>query len=425
MASLIIFSLVLCSFSIAADAQQRQFNISLGSSLKPNTKNSSWVSPSGLYAFGFYPQGNGYAVGVFLAGIPQKTVVWTARRDDPPVSSDVTLLFSSDSGLVLRSAQGQNTNIVPASQSASSASVSDSGNFVIYDSNQQIIWQSFDHPNDTLLPGQRLQAGTELFSSVSETDKSKGIFRIKMQNDGNLVQYPVETPDTGEYAYWASGTDGSGENVTLNLDPNGHLYLLNAKGVNIKDLEQGGNLTNETIYSAKIDADGIFRLYSYNLTENGNWSIAWSSTKDKCSPKGLCGLNGYCTLNDLEPQCECIPGFSPVHQGNRSSGCERNFVAESCKEENVSTKYSIQELANTVWLENSYSTLSSASKGDCEKACLEDCNCEAVFYEDGQCKKQSLPLKYGRTDPGNSNSALIKVGMLKSVSDPGLDRIVP
>ncbi|KAE7998016.1 hypothetical protein FH972_002595 [Carpinus fangiana] len=34
-----------------------------------------WLSRSGLYAFGFYKQGNGYAVGIFMAGIPKKTVV--------------------------------------------------------------------------------------------------------------------------------------------------------------------------------------------------------------------------------------------------------------------------------------------------------------------------------------------------------------
>ena len=68
-----------------------------GSILTPTT-NSSWLSPSGLYAFGFYKQGNGYAVGVFLAGIPQNTVVWTANRDNPPVSTKVTLNFTSDQG---------------------------------------------------------------------------------------------------------------------------------------------------------------------------------------------------------------------------------------------------------------------------------------------------------------------------------------
>lgn len=85
------------SSCFTATAQQGHSNINIGSSLSPNG-NSSWLSPSGIYAFGFYQQSNGssYFVGVFLAGIPEKNVVWTANRDNPPVSSNATLFFNSD-----------------------------------------------------------------------------------------------------------------------------------------------------------------------------------------------------------------------------------------------------------------------------------------------------------------------------------------
>ncbi|KAI5324037.1 hypothetical protein L3X38_033110 [Prunus dulcis] len=206
--------LLLALAFVAAEAQQMQSNISQGSSLKPTT-NSTWLSRSGLYAFGFYRQGNGYAVGMFLAGIPEKTVVWTANRDDPPVSNNATLLFTGD-GLALPTAEGQNY-LVKSPGSASYASMLNSGNFVLYNSGRKIVWQSFDHPTDTLLPGQRLLSGNERFSAKSEADHSTGIFRLKMHKDGNLVQYPVDTPDTGPYAFYASSTYGAGENLTLNL----------------------------------------------------------------------------------------------------------------------------------------------------------------------------------------------------------------
>ena len=83
------------------------------------------------------------------------------------------------------------------------------GNFVIYNSDQDVIWESFDYPTDTLLPGQRLLAGQELISSMSDTHHSSGIFRLKMQTDGNLVQYPVDTPDTAPYSFYTSWTGGS------------------------------------------------------------------------------------------------------------------------------------------------------------------------------------------------------------------------
>ena len=161
-----------------ASAQQIQSNVSRSSSLTPTT-NSTWLSRSGLYAFGFYKQGNGYAAGIFMAGIPEKTVVWTANRDDPPVSSNATLLFAGDGRLVLQMGQEQVAVVAESSESAS-ASKLNSGNFVIYNSDREIIWESFDYPTDTLLPGQHLLAGQELISSMSDTHHSSGIFRLKM-----------------------------------------------------------------------------------------------------------------------------------------------------------------------------------------------------------------------------------------------------
>ena len=97
MASILLLFHLSISIMSTAVAQPRHSNISLGSSLTP-TGQSAWPSPSGLYAFGFYKQAKGYAVGIFLAGIPQKTVVWTANRDDPPVPSNASLLFTTDGG---------------------------------------------------------------------------------------------------------------------------------------------------------------------------------------------------------------------------------------------------------------------------------------------------------------------------------------
>ncbi|CAA2966838.1 G-type lectin S-receptor-like serine threonine-kinase LECRK3 [Olea europaea subsp. europaea] len=163
----------------ASSQKQRYANISLGSSLNAST-NSSWLSPSGLYAFGFYKITNGYAVGIFIAGIPEKTVVWTANRDDPVFPSNAILLLTDDGRLILQQEDRDDVNIVNPGQSVSSASLLDNGNFVLYDSSRRIRWQSFDHPTDTLLPGQRLPAGEEILSSASETNPARGIFRLKM-----------------------------------------------------------------------------------------------------------------------------------------------------------------------------------------------------------------------------------------------------
>ncbi|KAE7998288.1 hypothetical protein FH972_002847 [Carpinus fangiana] len=230
-----------------------------------------------------------------------------------------------------------------------------------------------------------------------------------MQGDGNLVQYPADDIAVAT-AYFATGTDGSGENVTLNFDADGHLYLLNATGSNIiRNLTDGGYPTEDTIYLMRLDADGIFRIYSHHLKQKGIWSTVWSSTNDACAPKGLCGLNGFCVLNDQKAGCACLPGFEMVQQGNWTAGCERNFTVESCKSKNGDIKYNMQEVANTIWGDASYSALTVPFKDSCAQACLADCNCEAVLFKDRTCQKQMLPLRYGRRQLTDSAIALVKV----------------
>ncbi|KAL6225356.1 hypothetical protein ACLB2K_004206 [Fragaria x ananassa] len=375
----LVACLLAFAFILNAEAQSAPSNISPGSSLTPNS-NSSWLSSSGVYAFGFYKQGNGYAVGIVLAGMPQKTVVWTANRDDPLVSDNATLLLTAD-GLSLQPTQGKPlvTSITEAVFSAS-----------------------------------MLDSGAQLYSAKSETNSSTGIFRLSMQTDGNLVQYPVATTAaTTDDAYYATGTYLSGDNVTLHLDADGHLYLVNNTGFTIFNLTKGGDPADQgKSYLMRLDVDGIFRLYSYSLKQNGNWSVEWESSLDQCDPLGLCGYNSYCVTMDLKAECKCLPGFEPITPGDQTSGCGRNMVADVCNSENENFTYIMQELPNTRWKNYAYMTLSLSDKEECNKACLEDCNCEAALFADGSCRKQRLPLSYGKRS--TSNSAFIKVGISKT-----------
>ncbi|KAK1371546.1 Receptor-like serine/threonine-protein kinase [Heracleum sosnowskyi] len=417
MANSLLVLLLLVSATYFVAAQPRVSNkIRQGSSLTP-TGTSSWLSSSGLFAFGFYPQANNrYGVGIFLAGLPlNQTIVWTANRDDPPVSDDVTLSLTTDGELVLlQQSQDSARDVVTLNnRSISFASMLDSGNFVLYDSNQEMIWQSFDHPTDTILPGQKLEKEEELFSSKSEFDHSTGIFRLKMQSDSNLVQYPVETgtTDTFAYAYWASNTFNgiNGINVTLNLDSVGHLYLLNNSVQILKNLSDGRS-EKQRVYLMKIHYDGILRLYSLSLDGKGNSStVVWESSDDGCDPKGLCGLNGYCSLYDNKPKCECPPGFDYVSPGNWTAGCERINIADSCNNNERRIQYSMSLLNNTYWENNAYRTHNVKFKEECEAACLQDCECVVAFFQAGECRKQRFPLRYGRNVSFDSNIAYIKV----------------
>ncbi|XP_042016424.1 G-type lectin S-receptor-like serine/threonine-protein kinase LECRK3 [Salvia splendens] len=403
----ILTILMLLLIFTATEAQRRSSNITLGSSITPSS-NSSWLSPSGVYAFGFFPQQvNGYAVGIFL---PDKTVVWTANRDNNPTVPDdvVSLLLSTDSMLILRRRQGPDVEVINPSTTIASASMLDNGNFVLYDSESRIIWQSFDHPTNTLLPGQRLLPGNELFSSASETDYGRGIFRLKMQTDGNLVQYPINTQDISAYAYYSTRTSGEGGNVSLNLDSDGSLYLFNGS-LPLQTLSDGGFPTQGSINFMRLDVGGIFRIYSLSLSDL-TMTRRWTSLNDECLPQGFCGVNAFCTLMDNAPECRCLPGFVYVQSGNNTAGCSRNFLAQGCTKIDYRLKYDMRRVENTEWEGNAYEVFRMMSEEECSKACLNDCNCEAAFFTGSQCRKQRLPLRFGRRTTGSSNIALIRVG---------------
>ncbi|KAL3653401.1 hypothetical protein CASFOL_003082 [Castilleja foliolosa] len=403
MAIILFFLLLSAATSVAA--QQRNSNITLGSSLTPTT-NSSWRSPSGLYSFGFIPQNNASVIGISIAG----TVVWISNVDSPTVPDDAVLQLTQGGRLILQQRQGQTIDVVSTTETIAFASMLDNGNFVLYNSNSIAIWQSFDNPTNTLLPGQRLLPGQELISSASETEHSRGIFRLKMQSDGNLVQYPVGTQDSAPYAYYASNTatNGADSNVSLNLENDGRLYLLNGSSF-LKNITTGGLPTQRTIHLMRLDVDGIFRIYSHSLNNSQDtWTVRWSSTDDTCAPKGLCGLNAFCVQMDTNASCRCLPGFDFVHPGSWSAGCARNF-AEGCGNNGDKVQSEMRTIVNTIWGNNSYSVLNTITDEICSQACLEDCNCEAAFYKDGQCSKQRLPLIYGRRQMSESNIALIKV----------------
>ncbi|GMP79414.1 hypothetical protein CsSME_00034967 [Camellia sinensis var. sinensis] len=69
----------------------------------------------------------------------------------------------------------------------------------------------------------------------------------------------------------------------------------------------------------------------------------------------------------------------------------------------------MSQLGDIVLEELSY-WLRYVSSKECEDAWLQDCNCEVAQYKDGLCKKQRLPLRFGRRSPDDTRITFIKVG---------------
>ncbi|KAJ6908371.1 hypothetical protein NC651_018712 [Populus alba x Populus x berolinensis] len=398
--------------------------IELGSSLSTNFPPTSWRSPSDHFAFGFYRQGSGFIVGIWLASKPDATITWTINRDVPHVSSNATLELTTEGKLLLRTHRNNATDeeklIANFTGSASYAQMLDSGNFVLYNESSEAIWESFNFPTDTILGGQKLYEGGELFSSASAIDLSTGRFHLKMQDDGNLVLYPVDTLDLPLDAYWSSGTNGI-PGIHLILTGTGDLLLVNQTLHIFKDVSPSGSESSSTsiIYRATLEYDGIFRLYSHNFDGEAEYiiSLMWHAPTTHCDVRGFCGFNSYCTMiDDDQPDCLCLPGTAYVDPNRRFHGCERDYNEGSCKHTNeMSSLYNITVMDRIAWDGNAYSQASMSEEG-CRKSCLEDCNCAGALYESGKCKKHKYPsfFKVALESIKSSNHSSA-IGMVPSV----------
>lgn len=272
----VLLSLLSLSAIYTSTAQTQTPNITLGSSISTNSNSTFWASPSRRFAVGFHPISCGFMVGRWIIGISNNTIIRTAKRDDPPISSGRVIL--STDGRLLLGSSGSDRPLIDASAAASYASMLDDGNFVLYNSNSMIIWQSFSFPTNTIVAEQRLIVQWTLFSHFSKTNHSTRRFRIVMYDNGNLVSYPMATTNSSRDAYRHSGTWRGGRNVSLNLDSHGRLYLLNSTGFTIKNLTE--YQTGTFIYRATMDVDGIFRLYAHRIENNGSVSeesIVWQA----------------------------------------------------------------------------------------------------------------------------------------------------
>ena len=222
-------------------------------------------SPSGEFAFGFYPLESNESVNQFLLAVcfnktKDQTIVWSANGNEPAPPGSV-LKMNSNSELVFNDQQGNELWKASSNGSKSScAAIQDNGNLVILDENYNSVWESFKGPTDSIFPGQILYKNATLRSHQSPTNYSKGHFQLSLQLDGNVVLYSLSLPsEIIEKPYFTT--------MTINWDPqlifteDGYMYIRDTKSKSIFYLAMGNPGSNKTFYyMSRIDYDGVFRL---------------------------------------------------------------------------------------------------------------------------------------------------------------------
>ncbi|XP_024311521.1 G-type lectin S-receptor-like serine/threonine-protein kinase B120 isoform X3 [Brachypodium distachyon] len=220
---------------------------------KPLTHDDILISKGGDFALGFFSptsSNKSFYLGIWYHSIPGPlTVVWVANRDKPISSpSSAMLAITNGSRMVLFDSEGHDiwtttSNTVTGGFEAS-AVLLNSGNFVLRLSNSTEIWQSFDHPTDTILPNMRIlvsykgQVVERLVAWKGPDDPSTGDFSCSTDPSSPTLQRIV----------WNGTMPYCRGNVLNGVSVSGGAYLSNASSFvyetsmsEIYSWQKGGN----------------------------------------------------------------------------------------------------------------------------------------------------------------------------------------
>ncbi|XP_022159430.1 G-type lectin S-receptor-like serine/threonine-protein kinase RLK1, partial [Momordica charantia] len=430
------FLLMLLSF-VVVSAQRNGTRILAGTSLiAGNTSVQPWRSPSGDFAFGFHNYGNDlFLLAIWFYKVPENNVVWFAEADDDnpvlaPRGSKIELTASD--GLVLRNPSGGEIwKSEPITAPVAFGTMNDTGNFVLVDTINGSVWESFTYPTDTLLPTQKLEIGGVISSRKSQGNFSIGRFQFRLLGDGNAVLNTMSSPPSYSYdAYYISNTadpastQNSGNEVIF--DEHGFLYVLKNSGAKVNITELIGNPAEAFYYKATINFDGVLTVSSYPKgpgVANGSWrdlyvlpeNICTSILHEEMFGSGICGYNSICSLkSNGRPSCNCPLGYSLIDPNDEYGNCKPD-ITPSCEEEEGGhnsnhSLYEMVDIQNTNWPMHDYERFLTSNDQECRNSCLEDCLCVlVVFGARNDCWKKRLPLSNGRRDASIKSISSLKL----------------
>ncbi|KAK1391743.1 Receptor-like serine/threonine-protein kinase [Heracleum sosnowskyi] len=350
---------------------------------------STIVSSGGHFEFGFVSVGsstNRY-LGIWYKKIPGETIVWIANREAPLTTTSGLLQLSSNGNLVILNASD---HVVWSSNSSTSVNnpvlqLLDSGNLVIRDGTDSnpdhYLWQSFDIPGNTQLPGAKLgwnlETGLERYLSSwkSEDDPSAGKYTNRIYRNG----FPQLVVSKGSAIFIRGGSwNGVRFSGTPNLNPN-KIYTYQFVS-NDKELYYR-YFVNSSVYTRRILNSFGNMQRSVWIEKSQIWQIYLSAPMDDCDRYGICGAYGSCNINN-SPACKCFNGFQPKNKiewdaSDWSSGCARK-VQLSCVNGEGFVKHSGLKLPDTQrsWFDT------NMSLDECERVCLKNCSCTAFANTD-------------------------------------------
>ncbi|KAK3431766.1 hypothetical protein EUGRSUZ_E03638 [Eucalyptus grandis] len=335
----ILYFLSICMFALEVCK-----SVDVLSSSEPIRDGDTLVSAGEKFQLGFFSPGNSSNryLAIQYHNIPEKTIVWVANGDNPVNDSSGVLRIGNEGKLVLVDQAERvlwSSNNMNASSQSVVAQLLDSGNLVLKDDSQNVsgnyLWQSFDHPSNTLLAG--MKQGWDL----------------RMGLDRHMTAWKsAEDPSTGDFTY---GVDLGGIIPELVIRKGRVKYFRTGpwNGIQFSGVSLGPNL----IFIPKFVYNSQEVYYTFNCLNEST-------------------ITSLCTISN--PQiCSCMIGYQPKSQAEwdtfvKSSGCVSKNPFNCSKGEGFKrlTGVKMPDLLQ-------FTMNTSMSLKQCELECFKNCSCRA------------------------------------------------
>ncbi|EFH38955.1 predicted protein [Arabidopsis lyrata subsp. lyrata] len=316
------------------------------------SSNKTIVSHNEVFELGIFkpeyssPDEDRWYLGIWYKKISERTYVWVANRDNPlsnPIGTirvwNSNILLSDQSNTVVWS-----TSITEESERSSIvAELLNEGNLVLRQSNNKdggnkVLWQSFDFPTNTLLPGMKLgwKLRTGRYSFLTSwkdlTDPSSGEFTYQIEAARRTRGFPALFLWSGRSKVKrVSPWDGV---VSLGVPRNQPLTYITFTLTANKEEVSFSFQTSDSKYTSRLTLTSVQQLM-WNETSL-KWDLLWHSVAEECDIYGICGPYSYC---DILMACKCMRCFEPKDQEawaleNKGDGCVRKAPL-SCSDDKL------------------------------------------------------------------------------------------
>ncbi|KAI7757038.1 hypothetical protein M8C21_003151, partial [Ambrosia artemisiifolia] len=277
------------------------------------TDGDTLVSRTGVFELGISRPGssdNRY-VGIWYKKIPG-TMVWVANRDHPITGSSPIVLRVNDQGNLILSNNIStiwSTNLTTPSPKAT-AKLLETGNLVLMDQKEKIIWQSFDYPTDTLLPGMNSILSRTTLNSSGQLESSVWV------ENGTKWQLALSLPRDICDSYNICSAYAS---CSLDMIQQSCACLDEKRFVpkNQKSWEQAdwsGGCVRRTPLDCKNGSEGFIKYSNIKLPDTENTWFNMSMSLEECAAKCLknCSCMAYANPDTSLGSRGCLLWFNDL-----------------------------------------------------------------------------------------------------------------